>query len=158
MAKIYCWANVIGQTLLLQDYVEPTFGCPDKITLDQRWKMLEDNVGPRYAWLLTGLNLWIDVWFLIFFYFLLDCRVIWMYFIWFIDVTMTEVVLKDGFAVKKSGQKNLFGQYHWQKRWFILIQKGSSVTLSYYEWVLFYCFGVSAVGLNWIGFFRIETS
>ncbi|XP_072029225.1 uncharacterized protein [Amphiura filiformis] len=46
---------------------------------------------------------------------------------------MTEVVLKDGFAVKKSGQKNLFGQYHWQKRWFILIQKSSLVTLSYYE-------------------------
>ncbi|XP_071797456.1 uncharacterized protein [Asterias amurensis] len=45
----------------------------------------------------------------------------------------SEVLLKEGWCVKKSGNKGLLGQYKWQRRWFILLQRGQTVTLYYYE-------------------------
>ncbi|XP_066292701.1 uncharacterized protein [Branchiostoma lanceolatum] len=41
-------------------------------------------------------------------------------------------ILKEGWASKLSG-KALFGQYHWDRRWFRLIQRGADVTLYYYK-------------------------
>ncbi|XP_078610047.1 uncharacterized protein LOC144881154 [Branchiostoma floridae x Branchiostoma japonicum] len=41
-------------------------------------------------------------------------------------------VLKEGWASKLSG-KALFGQYHWDRRWFRLVQRGADVTLYYYK-------------------------
>ncbi|XP_022089386.1 uncharacterized protein LOC110978583 [Acanthaster planci] len=45
----------------------------------------------------------------------------------------SEVILKEGLCIKKSGNRNLLGQYKWQKRWFVLIQRGRTATLYYYD-------------------------
>ncbi|XP_038068034.1 uncharacterized protein LOC119737636 isoform X2 [Patiria miniata] len=45
----------------------------------------------------------------------------------------SDVVLKEGQCIKKSGNRGLLGKYNWQKRWFVLIQRDKTVTLYYYE-------------------------
>eukprot|EP00118_Oscarella_pearsei_P025885 m.308962 g.308962 ORF g.308962 m.308962 type:complete len:386 (+) comp45176_c0_seq1:21-1178(+) len=41
-------------------------------------------------------------------------------------------VLREGWATKESGEA-FMGHYNWRRRWFKLVQSGSSITLSYYK-------------------------
>jgi hypothetical protein len=41
-------------------------------------------------------------------------------------------VIREGWCVKESGN-TFMGQHNWRRRWFLLAQKGSEVTLSYYK-------------------------
>ena len=45
-----------------------------------------------------------------------------------------ELVLREGWAVKESGQVNLFGQTNWKRRWFRLVRSSEALTWSYYRY------------------------